>query len=88
MKFLPLVLTGVLLLASGFGRASEPHRRPNIIVVMADNIGYGDLSCLGNPIVRTPNMDRFYGESVRFTNFHVSPGPLRRRAAAFADRSA
>ena len=48
-------------------------RRPNIILVMTDDQGMGDLSCLGNNVLKTPNLDRLYRISTRFTNFHVSP---------------
>ena len=47
--------------------------RPNVIFVLTDDQGYGDLSCLGNPVLRTPGIDRLHGESVRFTDFHVAP---------------
>jgi arylsulfatase A-like enzyme len=47
--------------------------RPNIIFVLTDDQGYGDLSCHGNPVLRTPNLDRLHDEAVRFTDFHVSP---------------
>ena len=47
--------------------------RPNVILVMTDDQGYGDLSCHGNPVLKTPNLDQLYAESVRFTDFHVSP---------------
>lgn len=47
--------------------------RPNVLVVLADDQGYGDFSCHGNPVLQTPNMDRLHGESVRFTDFHGSP---------------
>ncbi len=47
--------------------------RPNIILVMSDDQGYGDLACHGNPLIKTPNLDRMYSESVRFTDFQVSP---------------
>ncbi len=47
--------------------------RPNVILIMTDDQGYGDLACHGNPIVKTPTLDKLYGESVRFTNFHVDP---------------
>ena len=47
--------------------------RPNVIVIMTDDQGYGDFSCHGNPILKTPNMDKLHAESVRFTDFHVAP---------------
>jgi arylsulfatase A-like enzyme len=47
--------------------------RPNVILVMTDDQGIGDLGAHGNPWIKTPNIDRFYEESVRLTDFHVSP---------------
>ncbi|MCP4855836.1 MAG: arylsulfatase [Fuerstiella sp.] len=47
--------------------------RPNVILIVADDQGYGDMSCHGNPVLKTPNMDRLHAESVRFTDFHVAP---------------
>jgi arylsulfatase A-like enzyme len=47
--------------------------QPNVVFVITDDQGYGDLGCHGNPVLRTPHIDRFYEESVRFTNFHVGP---------------
>jgi len=44
---------------------------PNIILVMTDDTGYGDFSCNGNPILKTPHIDAMSKESARFTNFHV-----------------
>ncbi|MBI5768296.1 MAG: arylsulfatase [Verrucomicrobia bacterium] len=46
---------------------------PNVIIVLTDDQGYGDFSCHGNPIVRTPHIDRLHAESVRLTDFHVMP---------------
>jgi len=46
-------------------------RRPNIIFVLTDDQGYGDLGCHGNDVIRTPNIDRFHGQCVRFTDYHV-----------------
>jgi arylsulfatase A-like enzyme len=46
---------------------------PNVILIMTDDQGYGDLACHGNPVIKTPNMDRLRTESVRFTDFHVAP---------------
>lgn len=47
--------------------------RPNVIFVLTDDQGYGDLSCLGNPVLKTPNLDRLYDDSIRLTDFHVAP---------------
>ncbi len=46
---------------------------PNIVYVLTDDQGYGDLACTGNPYLRTPNIDNLYNESSRLTNFHVGP---------------
>ena len=58
-----------LLVASPL-RAAD---RPNVILVMTDDQGYGDLSVHGNPVLKTPNLDRLHSQSVRFTDFHVAP---------------
>jgi arylsulfatase len=60
--------------------------RPNIILVMTDDQGMGDLSCLGNKVLRTPNLDRFHAMSTRFTDFHVSPTCAPTRSAIFSGR--
>src|SRR5205085_5213023 len=46
--------------------------KPNIVLIYADDVGYGDLSCYGATRVRTPNLDRLAGAGVRFTNAHSS----------------
>jgi len=53
--------------------ASAKQLRPNVIVVLSDDQGYADFSCHGNPVLKTPFLDKLYGESVRFGNFHVAP---------------
>ncbi|GAF02691.1 arylsulfatase [Saccharicrinis fermentans] len=50
---------------------SKKELKPNVIVVITDDQGYGDLACNGNPIIQTPNIDKFHDQSVRLTNFHV-----------------
>lgn len=49
------------------------NRRPNIVFVLTDDQGYGELGCHGNPVIRTPNLDAFYEESVHLTDYHVGP---------------
>ena len=49
------------------------HKQPNVVLVVTDDQGYGDLACHGNPIIRTPNLDKMYGESVCLSNYHVGP---------------
>ncbi len=60
--------------------------RPNIIVVITDDQGYGDFSCHGNPILKTPHLDALSAESVRFTDFHVSPTCSPTRSALMTGR--
>ena len=52
---------------------AAPGRKPNVILVMTDDQGYGDLRCHGNPVIRTPHLDKLYARSVRLTDFHVAP---------------
>ncbi len=54
-------------------RQAVADSRPNVIVLMTDDQGYGGFSCHGNPIARTPNIDRLGSESIRLTDFHVAP---------------
>ncbi|MDW5290115.1 arylsulfatase [Formosa sp. PL04] len=65
---------------------SLKNSRPNIILVMTDDQGMGDLSCMGNEIVKTPNIDAFFKKSTRFTEFHVSPTCAPTRAALMSGR--
>ena len=64
-----IVLTVLVVLAAGsaFGDA------PNVIVLITDDQGYGDFSCHGNPTLRTPNLDKLHSQSMRLTDFHVTP---------------
>ena len=47
--------------------------KPNVVIVITDDQGYGDLSCHGNPILKTPHIDNLHSESVRLTDYHVAP---------------
>ena len=61
-------------------------QKPNIVFILTDDQGYGDISAHGNPILKTPNLDRLHAESVRFTDFHVSPTCAPTRAALLTGR--
>ena len=75
------------LVASATTRAeSAGGPRPNIILVMPDDVGYGDYACLGNPIMRTPAVDAFAKQSLLFTQFHVSPTCSPCRASLMSGR--
>ncbi len=59
---------------------------PNIVLVMPDDVGYGDYACLGNPILRTPSVDTFKKQALLLTQFHVSPTCSPTRAALMSGR--
>ncbi len=63
---------------------SKDH--PNVILILTDDQGIGDLSCHGNPWIKTPHLDSFYDQAVRFTDFHVSPVCTPTRAALMTGR--
>lgn len=79
-----LALAGCL--ASVSRGASLAARQPNIIFVLTDDQGYGDVSAHGHPVLRTPNLDRLHDEGVRFTDFHVSPTCSPTRSALLTGR--
>gem|GEM_PF-1561675 len=51
----------------------EEREKPNVIVVLTDDQGYGDLACHGHPVLETPHLDRLFHDSIRLTDFHVAP---------------
>ncbi|MCC6509251.1 MAG: arylsulfatase, partial [Pirellulaceae bacterium] len=61
-------------------------KRPNIIFILTDDQGYGDISAHGNPVLKTPNLDRLRSQAVRFTDFHVSPTCSPTRSALMTGR--
>lgn len=65
--------------------ADEP-RRPNVVLIMSDDQGYGDLGVHGNRMIRTPRLDALARESLRLTNFHVDPTCSETRAALLTGR--
>ncbi len=86
MSFTPclLILSTVLALVSA--NTVQAESQPNIIIVMPDDMGYGDLGATGNPVIRTPHLDRFATESAELTNFYVSPVCSPTRASLMTGR--
>ncbi len=84
----------ISILIAGFALTGIAHAqslansKPNIIFVITDDQGMGDLSCMGNKIIKTPNIDKFYAGATRFTEYHVSPTCAPTRAALMSGRVA
>jgi len=65
-----LILWILLLLTPSQTVAAKNPTQPNVIVIYADDLGWGDLGCYGSPTIRTPNLDRMAAEGMRFTDFY------------------
>jgi arylsulfatase A-like enzyme len=68
------------------GCTEKQEKHPNVILIMTDDQGYGDVRAHGNPYIHTPNLDKLHGESVRFVDFHVNPFCSPTRAALMTGR--
>ena len=80
-------LAGAPLLPLGM-KAAAPAARPNVILILSDDQGYGDLSLHGNPHLSTPNLDGLAKSGVEFTRFYVSPVCAPTRASLMTGRYA
>ncbi|MEC8554756.1 MAG: arylsulfatase [Planctomycetota bacterium] len=68
-----LLLFATIAFSNLFLPSSLAAEKPNVVIVITDDQGYGDLSCHGNTVLRTPNLDALHDESLRLTDYHVSP---------------
>jgi len=66
------VLLTLLAACASLGHAAEPDQRPNVLLILADDLGYGDLSCMGAADLRTPHVDAIARRGLRFTNFYAN----------------
>jgi arylsulfatase A-like enzyme len=66
-----LFVFAVLAVVNPAGAADQPARKPNIVFILADDLGYGDLGCYGQKRIQTPNLDRMASEGLRFTQFYA-----------------
>ena len=78
---------GGRLVAARKPEAKMPGRKPNVILIMTDDQGYGDVGALGNRLIKTPAMDRLHSQSVRLADFHVAPTCAPTRAGLMTGRS-
>ncbi|WP_345075940.1 arylsulfatase [Flavivirga amylovorans] len=78
LKLFVLLLTIFLL--------SNAQQKPNVIIMVTDDQGYGDIGAHGNTIINTPAMDKLHSESIRLTNFHVDPSCAPTRAALMSGK--
>lgn len=73
--FKTMGLTAAALAVPGtrnlLAQSTARGKRPNFIIIFADDLGYGDLACFGHPTIRTPNLDRMAAEGQKWTNFYV-----------------
>ena len=79
-----MVLIGLMIALGAPG--SLAAERPNVVLIMSDDQGYGDLGVHGNPVIQTPNIDRLAAESVEFRTFYVCPVCAPTRASLMTGR--
>lgn len=92
---IPLILLGSLTGTAALQSCTMPavksmkeKGRPDVILILTDDQGYGDLSAHGNPILKTPNLDKLHSQSIRFTDFHVAPMSTPTRGQLMTGRDA
>lgn len=73
MRFLAAWLTVLGTVGSAFADARDTSKKkPNFVIILADDLGYGDLGCYGHPTIRTPNLDRMAAEGQKYTSAYVA----------------
>ena len=65
LKSLSVLTAAVLSNSLSLNAASDAANKPNFVIIFCDDMGYGDLSCYGNPTIRTPNIDRMACEGMK-----------------------
>ncbi|MFV1969245.1 MAG: arylsulfatase, partial [Pirellulaceae bacterium] len=83
---IPFVVMTAILAGIAGGLLGAEARKPNVLLIITDDQGYGDLACHGNSILETPNLDRLHRTSIRLTNFHTDPTCSPTRAGLMSGR--
>jgi arylsulfatase A-like enzyme len=87
MIIITLILAALFnLLGDHLPEPTVQTRRPNVLLIMTDDQGYGDISLHGNPLLKTPHLDRLAAQSVEFKNFYVAPVCAPTRASLLTGR--
>lgn len=90
MKYISFLFIAALLMTGCESTSILTHdgasKRPNVIVIITDDQGYGDVGAHGNSMIQTPNLDQLHAESVRLTDYHVDPTCSPTRAALMSGR--
>src|SRR6188474_788885 len=84
LALLAVIVAGCLT-ADRSARA-QPSRPPNIVIILADDLGYGDLGAFGSPSIKTPRLDAMAAQGQKWTNFYVQPVCSPSRAALLTGR--
>jgi uncharacterized sulfatase len=72
MRPIPCLIALLLTISGASTFGAEPVPPPNILLILCDDLGYGDLACYGNPKIQTPHLDRLAARGVRFTSFYAA----------------
>lgn len=81
-----MIAIGLLMVSAAL--QAQERSQPNVILILVDDQGYGDIASLGNPYIKTPNIDQLHSVSARFTDYHVNPTCAPSRAALLTGHNA